>query len=80
MQDDPRETVRRLAALAGMTLPEERIAALVPALAFAEAGLAALAGGGGGPADGVAGGVLHGVSPRTMGLETVYQRAARWDT
>ena len=44
MQDDPREAVRRLAALAGMTLPEERIAALVPALAFVEAGLAALAG------------------------------------
>jgi hypothetical protein len=44
MQDDPRETIRRLAALAGMPLPEERIAALVPALSFVQAGLAALAG------------------------------------
>ncbi len=44
MQDDPRETIRRLAALAGMPLPEERIAALVPVLIFVQAGLAALAG------------------------------------
>ncbi len=43
MQDDPRETIRRLATLAGMTLSEERIAALVPALPFVQAGLAALA-------------------------------------
>ncbi len=43
MEDVPRETVRRLAALAGMPLSEERIAALVPALPFVQAGLAALA-------------------------------------
>lgn len=43
MQDDPREAIRRLAALASMPLAEERIAALVPALPFVQAGLAALA-------------------------------------
>ena len=43
MEDDPRETVRRLAALAGVPLSEERIAALVPALPFVQAQLAALA-------------------------------------
>ena len=43
MEDDPRETVRRLAALASVPLSEERIAALVPALSFVQAGLAALA-------------------------------------
>ena len=43
MDDDPRETVRRLAALAGVPLSEERITALVPALPFVQAGLAALA-------------------------------------
>jgi hypothetical protein len=43
MDDDPRETVRRLAALAGMPLSEERIAALVLSLPFVQAGLAALA-------------------------------------
>lgn len=44
MQDDPRETIRRLAAVAGIPLSDERIAALVPALPFVQAGLAALAG------------------------------------
>ena len=43
MQDDPRETVRRLATLAGMPLPEERIAAMALALPFLQAGFAALA-------------------------------------
>ncbi len=44
MQDDPRDTIRRLAALAGMPLPEERIAALAATLPFVQAGIAALAG------------------------------------
>jgi len=43
MQDDPRDTVRRLAALAGMPLSEERIAALARALPAVQADLAALA-------------------------------------
>ncbi len=43
MQDDPRETVRRLAALAGVPLSEERIAALAPRLPAVQAGVAALA-------------------------------------
>ncbi len=44
MQDDPRDTIRRLAALAGMPLPEERIAALAATLPFVQAETAALAG------------------------------------
>ncbi len=43
MQDEPRETVRRLATLAGMPLPEERIATLALALPFVQTGFAALA-------------------------------------
>ncbi len=43
MQEDPRDTIRRLAALAGIPLPEERIAALVLILPVARAGVAALA-------------------------------------
>jgi hypothetical protein len=43
MDDDPRETIRRLAAQAGMPLAEERIAVLVPALSFVQAQLTALA-------------------------------------
>ncbi len=43
MQDDPRETVRRLALLAGVPLSEERIAALAPLLPAVQAGVAALA-------------------------------------
>ena len=43
MQDEPSITIRRLAALAGMPLTEERIAALSPALTSVQAGLAALA-------------------------------------
>jgi hypothetical protein len=43
MQDDPRETIRRLATLAGMPLSEERIDALALALPFVQAGIAALA-------------------------------------
>ncbi len=45
MEDDPRETVRRLAALAGIPLSEERFAALAQVLPFIQAGLAALADG-----------------------------------
>lgn len=44
MEDDPRETIRRLAALAGMPLPEERIAALAPILPLVRAQVAQLAG------------------------------------
>jgi hypothetical protein len=43
VQDDPRETVRRLAALAGIPLSEERIAALALTLPFVQVGLTALA-------------------------------------
>jgi len=43
MQDDPRDTARRIAALAGVHLAEERIAALALALPFVQAGVAALA-------------------------------------
>ncbi len=43
MQDDARETVRRLAALAGIPLSEERIAALALTLPFVQVGLTALA-------------------------------------
>ena len=43
MQDDPRETVRRLAALAGVPLSDERIAALAPLLSAVQAGVATLA-------------------------------------
>jgi hypothetical protein len=42
MQDDPRETIRRLATVAGMPLPEERIAALSLALPFVQVGIVAL--------------------------------------
>ena len=38
MEDDPRQTIHRLAALAGVPLSEERIATLVPALPFVQAG------------------------------------------
>jgi len=43
MQDDPRDTARRIAALAGVPLAEERIAALAPMLAVAQGAAAALA-------------------------------------
>ena len=43
MQDDPRDTARRIAALAGVPLAEERIAALAPTLPFIQAVVAALA-------------------------------------
>jgi len=43
MDDDPRGTVRRLAALAGIGLPEERIAALARALPSVQAQIARLA-------------------------------------
>lgn len=43
MQDDPRETIRRLAALAGIPLSEERIAALSPILPLVQAQVARLA-------------------------------------
>ena len=43
MQDDARETIRRLATLAGVPLTEERIAALALTLPFVQAGVAALA-------------------------------------
>ncbi len=42
MQDDPRETIGWLAALAGVALPEERIAALAATMPFVQAGVAAL--------------------------------------
>ncbi len=44
MQDEPRETIRGLAALGGVALSEERIAALAATLPFLQAGIAALAG------------------------------------
>lgn len=44
MNADSRETIRRIAALAGMPLPEERIADLALTLPFVQVGLAALAG------------------------------------
>jgi hypothetical protein len=43
MQDDPLDTARRTAALAGFRLAEERIAALALALPFVQASVAALA-------------------------------------
>jgi len=43
MQDDPRDTVRRIAALAGLPLAEERSAALALTLPFVQAVVAALA-------------------------------------
>ena len=43
MQDDARETIRRLAALAGVPLTPERIAALALTLPFVQTGAAALA-------------------------------------
>ncbi len=43
MQDDPRDTARRIAALAGFQLAEERIAALALALPLVQASVAALA-------------------------------------
>ena len=43
MQNDPRETVRRLAALAGIPLSEERIAALSRTLPLVQAQVARLA-------------------------------------
>ena len=43
MQDDPRDTTRRIAALAGVPLAEERSADLAPMLAVAQAMAAALA-------------------------------------
>ncbi len=43
MQDDARETIRRLAALAGVPLTQERIDALALALPFVQTGVAALA-------------------------------------
>jgi hypothetical protein len=43
VQDHPRETVHRLAALAGIPLSEDRIAALALTLPFVQVGLTALA-------------------------------------
>jgi hypothetical protein len=43
MQDDARETIRRLAALAGVPLTQERITALALTLPFVQTGVAALA-------------------------------------
>ena len=43
MQDDARETIRRLATLAGVPLTQERIAALALTLPFVQTGVAALA-------------------------------------
>lgn len=43
MKDDPRETVRDLAALARIPLPEDRIAALAPSLALVQTQVARLA-------------------------------------
>lgn len=42
MQDDPRETVRLLASLAGLPLTEQRLAAAAQTLPMVRAGLAAL--------------------------------------
>ncbi len=44
MQDDSRKAIGRLAALVGVALPGERIAALATILPFVQAGTAALAG------------------------------------
>lgn len=43
MQDDPRETARRLAALADVPMSEERIEALASVLRIVQAGSAGLA-------------------------------------
>lgn len=43
MKDDPRETVRDLAALARIPLSEDRIAPLAPSLAFVQTQVARLA-------------------------------------
>ena len=43
MQDDARETIRRLATLAGVPLTEERIAALALTMPFVQTGVATLA-------------------------------------
>ncbi len=43
MQDDARETIRRLAALAGVPLTRERLDALALTLPFLQTGMAALA-------------------------------------
>jgi len=43
MEDDPHETIRRLAALAGVPLSEERITVLVPILPFVQTQVARLA-------------------------------------
>ena len=43
MQDDPRDTVRRIAALTGVQLAEERSADLVLSLPFVQAVVASLA-------------------------------------
>ncbi len=43
MQDDARETIRRLATLTGLPLTQERIDALALTLPFVQTGVAALA-------------------------------------
>lgn len=43
MQDDPRETARRLAALAGIPMSEERIDSLAAVLRIVQTGAAGLA-------------------------------------
>ena len=43
MQDDARETIRRIAALAGVPLTQERLDALALTLPFVQTGMAALA-------------------------------------
>ena len=43
MQDDPRDTARRITALAGVPLAEERIDALVFSLPFVQLAVAELA-------------------------------------
>lgn len=43
MKDDPRETVRDLAALARIPLSDDRIGALVPSLTFVQTQVALLA-------------------------------------
>ncbi len=43
MQDDARETIRRLATLAGVPLTQERIDALALTLPFVQTGVATLA-------------------------------------
>ena len=42
MQDDPRDTARRISALAGLQLAEERIATLALSLPFVQVAVAAL--------------------------------------